>query len=68
MGGVFDEALLNYYEERNTKKQRRVPFEDRGTRQRLKICDDWAGLVDVTLASNMLPLGDEEISVVVVGV
>ena len=51
---VFDDALLSYYEERNTKK-----------RQRLTICDDLAGLVDETLASNTLPSGDEEISNVV---
>jgi hypothetical protein len=64
---VFDEALLNYYEERNTKKRPIAPVEDRGSRQRLKICDDLAGLVDETLESNMLPSGDEEISAVVVG-
>ncbi len=64
-GDVFDDALLCYYEERNTKKRRRVPVEDRGTRQRLTICDDLAGLVDETLASNTLPSGDEEISNVV---
>jgi hypothetical protein len=67
-GEVFDEALLNYYEERNTKKHWRVPVEDRGTQQRLTICDDLAGLVDETLASNPLRLGDEEISNMVVGV
>jgi hypothetical protein len=39
-----------------------------GTRQRLKICDDLAGLVDETLESNTLPSGDEESSAVVVGV
>ena len=61
-GDVFDDALLSYYEERNTKKRRRVPVEDRGTRQRLTICDDLAGLVDETLASNTVPSGDEEIS------
>ncbi len=64
-GDVFDDALLSYYEERNTKKRRRVPVEDRGTQQRLTICDDLAGLVDETLASNTLPSGDEEISNVV---
>jgi hypothetical protein len=67
-GEVFDEALLYYYEERNTKKRRRAPIEDRGKRQRLKICDDLAGLVEETLESNTLPLGDEEIGAVVVGV
>jgi hypothetical protein len=67
-GEVFDDALLKYYEERNTKKRRRAPVEDRGTRQRLKICDDLAGLVDETLESNTLPSGDEESSAVVVGV
>jgi hypothetical protein len=53
-GEVFDEAPLNYYEERNIKKQRRVPVEDRGTQQRLKICDNLAGLADETLVSNPL--------------
>jgi hypothetical protein len=68
-GEVLDEALLNYYEERNIKKWWRVIVEDRGTRQLLKICDDLAGLVDnETLASNPLQSGDEEISNVVVGV
>ena len=47
------------------KKLRRVPFEDRGMQQRLTICDDLAGLVDETLASNPLPSGDEEIGNVV---
>ena len=61
-GDVFDEALLKYYKERNTKKRGRVPVEDRGKRQRLTICDDLAGLVDETLASNPLRSGDEEIS------
>jgi hypothetical protein len=32
------------------------------------MCDDLAGLVDDTLASNTLPSGEEEISAVVVGV
>jgi hypothetical protein len=63
-GEVFDEALLKYYEERNTKKRRRAPIEDRSRRQRLKMCDDLAGLVDETLASNTLPSGEEEIGVV----
>jgi hypothetical protein len=53
-GDVFDEALLNYYEQRNTKKRQRVPVEGKGKRQRLTICDDLAGLVDETSASNSL--------------
>jgi hypothetical protein len=64
-GDVFDDALLSYYEARNTKKRRRVPVEDRGTRKRLTICDDLAGLVDETLTSNPLPSGDEEFGNVV---
>jgi hypothetical protein len=65
-GDVFDEELLSYYEERNTKKCRRVPVEDRGTRQRLTICDDLVGLVDETLASNPLPSGDEVCEIFIV--
>ncbi len=59
-GEAFDDALLKYYEKRNNKKRKRVPVDDRGARRKLEICDDLAGLVDETLASNPLPLGDEE--------
>jgi hypothetical protein len=59
-GEVFDAALLKYYEERNKKKRRSVPIEERSTRKQLKICDDLAGLVDEPLASNPLRSGDEE--------
>ncbi len=60
-GEAFDDALLKYYEKRNNKKRKRVPVDDRGTRHKLKICDDLAGLVDEALESDPLPSVDEEI-------
>jgi hypothetical protein len=60
-GEAFDDALLKYYEKRNNKKRKRVPVDDRGTRHKLKICDDLAGLVDEELESDPLQSGDEEI-------
>jgi hypothetical protein len=59
-GEAFDGVLLTYYEERNNKKRKRKPAEDRGARQTLTLSNDLAGLVNETLGSDPIQSDVEE--------
>jgi len=60
-GRVFDEALLEYYKEKSSKKRKPVTQDEAGSRGRVKISDDLDGFVAETLGSVPLELDGEVI-------
>jgi hypothetical protein len=59
-GGAFDDALLEYYEERKKNKQKIATNDDGVKHQKLKTSNDLAGLIAKTLGSNQLSPNDED--------